>query len=192
MHNEQGTMKNSGKSVARGSEFGVIVPQSAKITPSIYKHPLPFSLSPLRERGRGEGRHEWGAFIARHPQSKGFTLLELMIVLAIIGILATIAQPDLKYALIRARESVLKEDLFQMRDAIDQYYSDSGKYPAQLGDLINRTDKAMSYLRDIPKDPFTGAADWITVALEGEESGVFDVHSASPLIASDGTPYNTW
>ncbi len=123
----------------------------------------------------------------------GFTLIELMIVLAILGILLTIAQPNLRHSLIKAREAVLKEDLFQIRDAIDQYYADNGKYPAQLTDLVNQEDKAKSYLRDIPKDPFTGAQDWVTVSLEGEETGVFDVHSASPLVAADGaTPYNTW
>ena len=103
-----------------------------------------------------------------------------MIVMAIIGILLTIAQPNLRHALIKAREAVLKEDLFQIRDAIDQYYADNGKYPAQLTDLVNQEDKAKSYLRDIPKDPFTGAQDWVTVSLEGEETGIFDVHSASP------------
>jgi general secretion pathway protein G len=123
----------------------------------------------------------------------GFTLIELMIVLAIMGILITIAQPNLKKSLIRAREAVLREDLFQMRDAIDQYYADNGKYPSALGDLINPQERARSYLRDIPKDPFTGAADWITVAPEGsEEGGIFDVHSASPLLALDETAYNTW
>lgn len=122
----------------------------------------------------------------------GFTLMELMVVLAVMGILITIAQPNLKQAIIRARESVLKEDLFHIRDAIDQYYADNGKYPAQLSDLINQTDQSRSYVREIPKDPFTGAADWITVALEGEEGGVFDVHSASPLVSMAGTPYNTW
>jgi general secretion pathway protein G len=123
---------------------------------------------------------------------RGFTLLELMIVMAIMGVLITIAQPNLKQSIIRAREAVLREDLYQIRDALDQYYADNGKYPAQLVDLINQSEKAKSYLRGIPKDPFTGADDWITIALEGEEGGVFDVHSASPLVATDGTAYNTW
>ena len=128
----------------------------------------------------------------------GFTLIELMIVLAIMGVLLTIAQPNLKRSITRAREAVLKEDLYQIRDAIDQYYADNGRYPDDLADLINMEEKARSYLRDIPEDPFTGTTDWITVRLEGEEGfeegegGVFDVHSASPLVASDGTPYNTW
>jgi general secretion pathway protein G len=134
--------------------------------------------------GRGEMKHK--------RDERGFTLLELMIVLAIMGILITIAQPNLKHAITRARESVLREDLFQVRDALDQYYADNGKYPAQLADLINESDKARTYLREIPKDPFTGAADWVTVSLEGEDGGVFDVHSASPLVATDGTAYNSW
>ena len=122
----------------------------------------------------------------------GFTLIELLIVLAIIGILISIAQPNLKSAIIRAREAVLKENLFQMRDAIDLYYADNGKYPEALDDLISHDDKSRSYLRSIPTDPFTGGADWITVSLEGEESGIFDVHSASELVSQNGTPYNTW
>jgi general secretion pathway protein G len=123
---------------------------------------------------------------------RGFTLLELMIVLAIMGVLITLAQPSLKQSIIRAKEAVLRDDLYQIRDAIDQYYADNGKYPAQITDLINDSEKAKSYLRGVPKDPFTGTTDWITVALEGEEGGVFDVHSASPLIGTDGTAYNTW
>jgi len=123
---------------------------------------------------------------------RGFTLLELMIVMAIMGILITIAQPNLKQSIVRAREAVLREDLYQIRDALDQYYADNGKYPAQLADLINQSEKTKSYLRGIPKDPFTGAADWITIALESEEGGVFDVHSSSPLVGTDGTAYNTW
>ena len=131
------------------------------------------------------------ALKGRRWSELGFTLLELMIVLAIMGILITIAQPNLRTSLIKAREAVLKDDLFQMRDAIDQYYADNGKYPDQLADLASQ-DKARSYLRELPKDPFTGAADWITVAPEGDETGVFDVHSASPLVAINGAPYNTW
>lgn len=123
----------------------------------------------------------------------GFTLIELMIVMSIMGILITIAEPSFRQSIIRAKEAVLKEDLFQIRDAIDQYYADNSKYPDQLDDLINKQDQARSYLRDIPRDPFTGAPDWITVSPEGgEETGVFDVHSASPLVAVDGTAYNTW
>lgn len=123
----------------------------------------------------------------------GFTLLELMIVMAIMGILITIAQPSLKQSIVKAKESVLKEDLFQLREAIDQYYADNGKYPDQLEELINSDDLSRSYLRGIPIDPFTKSGDWITVApVEGEEGGVFDVHSASPLIAIDGSAYNTW
>jgi general secretion pathway protein G len=129
--------------------------------------------------------------------SRGFTLIELMIVMAIMGILITIAAPSLKQSIVRAREAVLREDLFQIREAIDQYYADNDKYPAALNDLINTQEKSKSYLRGLPKDPFTNAGDWITVAAEGSgegggESGIFDVHSASPLVALDGTAYNTW
>ena len=131
-------------------------------------------------------------FENRTLTQRGFTLLELMIVLAIMGVLITIAQPNLKKSVIRAREVVLLENLFQMREAIDQYYADNGKYPATLNDLINTQERSKSYLREIPKDPFSGMPIWITVAPEGDEGGVFDVHSSSPLIALDGTTYNTW
>ena len=131
-------------------------------------------------------------FENRTLTQRGFTLLELMIVLAIMGVLITIAQPNLKKSVIRAREVVLLENLFQMREAIDQYYADNGKYPATLNDLINTQERSKSYLREIPKDPFSGMTNWITVAPDGDEGGVFDVHSASPLIALDGSTYNTW
>jgi general secretion pathway protein G len=145
----------------------------------------------------------------RMPRVPGFTLIELLIVMSVMGILISIAVPNLKQSVIKARESVLREDLFQMREAIDQYYADNGKYPDALTDLLNKDDKTKSYLRGIPKDPFTNAEDWIIVAPEGgaeggtggssensegggSQGGVFDVHSASPLVAVDGTPYNKW
>jgi general secretion pathway protein G len=129
----------------------------------------------------------------KSSREHGFTLIELMVVISIVGILVTIAAPSLTHSIIRAREAVLREDLFQMRDAIDQYYTDKGKYPETLKDLVNTQEGAKSYLRDVPRDPFTGADDWITVAPEsGEEGSVFDVHSASPLVGTGGTAYNIW
>lgn len=122
----------------------------------------------------------------------GFTLIELMVVISIMGILIAIAQPSLKWAVIRANEAVLKENLFQIRDAIDQYYADNGKYPEALEDLVSTDDPGKSYLREIPRDPFTRGADWITVAPMDDSGGVFDVHSASPFVALDGTTYNEW
>jgi general secretion pathway protein G len=145
--------------------------------------------------GRTRGKEQTDrqhAGTARGLSARGFTLLELMIVMAIMGILITIAQPSLKSSITRAKEAVLREDLYQIREALDQFYADNGKYPAQLEELFSQTEKSKSYLRSIPKDPFTGAPDWITVALETEDGGVFDVHSASPLVATDGTAYNTW
>ena len=123
---------------------------------------------------------------------RGFTLIEILIVMSIMGILITIAAPNLKNSIIRAREAVLREDLFEMREAIDQYYADNGKYPVDLATLINTDDRSRSYLRELPRDPITGAADWVTVLVEGDDGGVFDVHSASNLVAMDGTPYNIW
>jgi len=136
------------------------------------------------DRSNGEKIRRWSA--------RGFTLLELMIVMAVMGILITIAVPNLRSSITRAKEAVLREDLFQLREALDQFYADNGKYPAQLEDLVSETEKSKNYLRSIPKDPFTGAPDWITVALDTEDGGIFDVHSASPLVALDGTAYNTW
>jgi general secretion pathway protein G len=120
---------------------------------------------------------------------KGFTLIELMIVITIIGILVSIAQPNFQKAIIRAKETSLRKSLFVLRDVIDQYYTDHGNYPETLEILVEE-----HYIRAIPEDPFTRSkTSWIVIPPEGsEESGVYDVHSGSDLVALNGTPYNEW
>jgi general secretion pathway protein G len=126
---------------------------------------------------------------------KGFTLAELLIVMVLIGILAGLAIPQFKNAARKAKEAVLKEDLYQMRKLIDQYYTDKGKYPPSLEALVEE-----GYLRKIPVDPFTGSdKTWVVIREElseeniyQEELGIIDVKSGSKEISIDGTPYNTW
>jgi general secretion pathway protein G len=124
----------------------------------------------------------------------GFTLIELMIVMTLIVILAGIGLAVHANSQTRAREAVLKENLFRMRDAIDQYYADKNAYPATLDALV--TDK---YLRAIPEDPFTqSATTWQTVLSELDPAnpsalpGVYDVKSGSDRQAIDGTQYSDW
>ena len=123
----------------------------------------------------------------------GFTLIELITVVAIIAILAAMALPQYKVAIIQSREAVLKENLFRLRDVIDQYYVDKGKYPASLEALVEE-----GYLRRLPEDPITHAADWVTVPAEqevdrpGEEPGIYDVKSASTETSLSGTSYGEW
>ena len=119
----------------------------------------------------------------------GFTLIELLAVLAIIALLLTIAVPRYFGSVDRAKEAVLKENLFQMRDAIGKYYGDKGKYPESIEALA--TDK---YLRKVPLDPITESAlTWVAVPPEdAQKGGVFDVKSGAPGKASDGTEYSTW
>ncbi|HEY9404886.1 MAG TPA: prepilin-type N-terminal cleavage/methylation domain-containing protein [Pyrinomonadaceae bacterium] len=122
----------------------------------------------------------------------GFTLLELMIVISIIIILAIIVLPQYQKTVLQARESVLKDDLAQMRKLLDQYAADKGKLPQSLEDL-----SGSGYLREVPVDPITGQKDWNVImgpdanSAEGGQ-GVVDVRSASGDLSSEGTPYSEW
>jgi general secretion pathway protein G len=124
----------------------------------------------------------------------GFTLIEVLIVITLIVVLASMGMASYTNSVQRSREAVLREDLFRMRDAIDQYYADKNKYPQSLADLV--TDK---YLREVPKDPMTNSADtWTTVPAEVDaanpaaEPGVYDVKSGSDRTSLDGSKYADW
>lgn len=129
---------------------------------------------------------------------KGFTLVELLVVMAILGILVAIAVPQLQKAPIRAKEATLREDLFTFRTCLDQFYADKGHYPDALQTLVSE-----KYIRKIPIDPFTKSADTWQVVMEEPDSsdtasadqppGIIDVKSGSKLVSPiDNTPYNTW
>lgn len=119
----------------------------------------------------------------------GFTLIELLVVLAVVATLLTLAVPRYFSSLERSKEAVLKENLFQMRDAIGKYYADKGRYPDTVEALA--TEK---YLRRVPLDPVTdSAATWVAVPPEdAQKGGVFDVRSGAPGKASDGSAYSDW
>ena len=125
--------------------------------------------------------------------ARGFTLIELLVVLSLISILAAMGMVQHRNSVLKAQEATLRTDLFHMRDAIDQYYADKGKYPASLDTLVDE-----GYLRKIPADPITGAPDWEVVLSEQDQDnpsdtpGVYDVKSASTASSQAGTPYNEW
>ncbi len=135
-----------------------------------------------------------GQIRGRRSSEGGFTLIELMIVMAIIAILATIAIPIYVRTLQRAKEATLREDLHTMRTAIDSYTVDKEKAPDTLDDLVQA-----GYLKSIPVDPITSSSEtWITsmsdtmTDVNETQGGMDDVHSGSQGLASDGTTYNTW
>jgi general secretion pathway protein G len=124
--------------------------------------------------------------------ASGFTIIELLVVLALISILATMGMAQYRLGIVHAREAVLKTDLFDLRDAIDQYYADKGQYPGTLDLLV-----ADGYIRKIPVDPFTNAADtWQTVPSDPDPNnpsaapGIFNVRSGSEQTAIDGSKYS--
>ena len=121
--------------------------------------------------------------------SKGFTLIELLVVMAIIGALLSIAVPRYFHSVEHARETVLKEDLSILREAIDKYYADLNQYPDKLDDLAVKR-----YVRSVPVDPFTKLADTWTVVQsdDPDHAGIRDLHSGATEVASDGTPVASW
>lgn len=131
---------------------------------------------------------------SRWRRSRGFTIIELLVVMTIIVILASVGMTQYRNSVRRAEEATLKENLFRMRDAIDQYYADKNKYPAALADLVSE-----GYIREVPTDPLTKSKDtWTTTQAEPDannpasQTGIYDVKSGSELTALDGTRYADW
>ena len=148
---------------------------------------------PTPQSGCPVDKARW-ADTAGASNDQGFTLLELMIVMVVIGLLAAIAIPSYTHNVLRAKEAVLREDLYTMRGAIDSYTVDKQKGPQSLDDLVQT-----GYLKVMPKDPLTDRTDtWVPV--EGDtlittdqtEPGITDVHSGAQQTSSEGTAYSTW
>lgn len=138
----------------------------------------------LRWMGRNTGN---GRDVCPVSSSRGFTIIELMIVVTIVGILATLAVPSYHAAIIKAKEGALRQDLFSLRDVIDQHRADKGKYPETIQSLISA-----GYLRRVPTDPITGATSTWQEMVDQGEGGMVDVFSGSELVGTNGVPYNQW
>jgi general secretion pathway protein G len=130
----------------------------------------------------------------RRNRSRGFTLIELMIVISLILILVSISVPAYNTSILRAKESVLLQNLFTLRSLISQYTLDKQKAPQSLEDLVTA-----GYIKQIPVDPFTGKNDSWTVeqeeyslSVDQQDTGITDVHSGSALTSSSGTAYSSW
>jgi general secretion pathway protein G len=121
--------------------------------------------------------------------SNGFTLIELLVVMAIIGTLLTIAVPRYFHSVDKSKEAVLHQNLALTRQALDKYFSDSGRYPDNLDDLVRK-----KYLRSVPYDPIAESnTAWLIVAPDNIEKGsVYDIKSGAPGVAMDGTEYKSW
>ena len=150
----------------------------------------------LRQRTRACRGNKPVRKFARGPRLdrfRGFTLLELMIVISIIMILMAVAVPVYNQSIVQARESVLRSNLSTLRSVISQYTLDKQKAPQSLDDLVTA-----GYLRQIPVDPMTRQTNWevvqedVMLAVDQQDPGITDVHSASSSTASDGTAYSSW
>jgi len=135
-------------------------------------------------RNTGAGKEAW----------RGFTLIELLLVLTLVALLASLVTPVVTGSISRAKESTLREDLYVLRKAIDDFHGDHGRYPTELAQLVEKR-----YVRKIPSDPFTGKPDtWVLVRKDGppefgaSAAGIIDVRSGATESSSDGTAYKEW
>lgn len=129
-----------------------------------------------------------GELMNRQFLRKGFTLVELLLILFLVSLLASLVMPVATRSIDQAKESTLKEDLFVLRKAIDSYYANTGHYPENLSLLVEKR-----YIRKVPIDPITGSMNsWVEKPAEGIGEGVIDVHSGAEGKASDGSYYREW